>query len=63
MTNRKKNNIVAWLIYSAGSYVVLAPLQMWINAIPVSVLLGFMLSMQNAILVQLYKLNGEKTNQ
>ena len=63
MKNRVKNNILAWLLYSAGSYIVLAPLKMWIETIPFAVLFGFGFSMANAILVQLYKLNGEKTNQ
>ena len=63
MTNRLKNNLLAWALYSAGCYGLMIPYKQWIMAAPVAVIVGFLFSMLNSILVELYKLNDKKNNQ
>ncbi len=58
--NRMKNNLKAWAIYSLICYIILIPIKMWIIAIPISILVGFLFGLLNDIIIQLRKLNGEK---
>ena len=60
MTNRLKNNLLAWFLYSAGCYVLMIPYKQWIMSAPIAVIVGFLFSMLNSILVELYKLNDKK---
>lgn len=57
---RLKQNLLAWLIYSIGCYIVLLPLEIYIVAISISIITGFFFNLLNDILIQLRKLNGEK---
>ena len=61
MTNRLKNSLLAWTLYSIGCYVIMLPYKQWILAAPVAVIVGFLFSMINSILVELYKLNDRKS--
>jgi ribose/xylose/arabinose/galactoside ABC-type transport system permease subunit len=58
--NRMKNNLKALAIYSLICYIILIPIKMWIIAIPISILVGFLFGLLNDIIIQLRKLNGEK---
>lgn len=60
MNKRIKHNLLGWLIYSLGCYIIIMPFQMWILGIPISILFGFITNMLNDIITQLRKLNGEK---
>ncbi len=60
LTKIQKNNIITWLIYTIGVYLVLIPLKLWVIAIPISIIMGFLFGLLNTIIIQLRKLNGEK---
>lgn len=60
MTNRLKHNIFGIITYSVIIYIILLPLKMWISAIPISILIGFLFGFLNEIITQLRKLNGEE---
>lgn len=60
MTHRLKHNLFVWVIYTVMFYIALIPLQIWVPAIGIALILGWFGGMMNDILLQLRKLNGEK---
>ena len=59
MTSRK-NRLIAWGIYSLGTYIILLTFGFWFFGIPISIIMGFLFGLLNEIILQLRKLNGEK---
>lgn len=60
MTKKTKNALGAFGTYSVCTYIILSPLQIWVVAIPISVILGFLFMFLNSIIIELRMLNGEK---
>ena len=60
MRNRTKHNLQGWALYSVMSYIILIPCQIWIPAISISLLAGFLFGSIDAVITELRKLNGEK---
>ncbi len=60
MEKQAKHNVLSWLIYTICTYIVLLLTQQYIICIPISIIIGFLFSLLNSIIIQLRKLNGEK---
>lgn len=60
MTNRLKQNLKVWVVYSLTCYIILIPFKIWLIGISISILIGFFFGLLHDIIIQLRKLNGEK---
>jgi len=60
MSNRLKHNLLGWLFYTIGVYIIIIPFKLWLIGISISILIGFFFNILNDIITQLRKLNGEK---
>lgn len=59
MKNKVKNTLIAWLIYTIGTFILLLPFGHDLKMVSISILIGFLFMMFNSIIIQLRMLNGE----
>lgn len=62
MTERLKNNLIAWTIYTVSTFLILIPVMLtykvWMIGIPISILAGFLFCFLNTIIYQLDRMNN-----